>query len=112
MAFTIDSGSSEPPFEQLRRQVTEQATDGRLPAGHHLPTVRALADTLGLAPNTVAKAYRALETSGVVETHGRRGTFVASIEPGDAAAATYVRAARDQGLDLDRALRMIERHWA
>ena len=46
-----------------------------------MPTVRALADQLDLAPNTVAKAYRKLEEEGLIEGRGRRGTFVAGRLP-------------------------------
>jgi len=66
------------PYEQVRAQIAEQARSGALPVGYRLPTVRGLAESLGLAPNTVAKAYRALETDGVIETRGRNGTFVAA----------------------------------
>ena len=43
-----------------------------------MPTVRALAEQVGLAVNTVARVYRELEADGVVVTEGRRGTFVRS----------------------------------
>jgi DNA-binding transcriptional regulator YhcF (GntR family) len=94
----LDPGASEPPYEQLRRQIAAHAASGELPAGTRLPTVRALAAELGLAVNTVAKTYRALETDGVVVTEGRRGTFIApggaagGVEAGEAAAA-YVAVA-------------------
>ncbi|WP_217170842.1 GntR family transcriptional regulator [Streptomyces sp. AC512_CC834] len=72
----IDDGA--PPYEQVRAQISEQARSGVLPVGYRLPTVRGLAESLGLAANTVAKAYRALEGDGVIETRGRNGTFVAA----------------------------------
>ena len=63
----------------------------------------------------MAKAYRALETDGVISTEGRRGTFVASAAAGadgrDAAAA-YVAAARRQGLTLPEAIRLVEQGWS
>jgi DNA-binding transcriptional regulator YhcF (GntR family) len=74
--FEIDPGSTVPPFEQLRRRIADQAADGSLPPGTRLPTVRRLAEDLGLAPGTVARAYRELETDGVIETRGRHGSFV------------------------------------
>nr|WP_202488568.1 GntR family transcriptional regulator [Streptomyces sp. SID5473] len=89
--IAIDTASGVAPFEQLRARIAEQARSGALPAGYKLPTVRGLAEQLGLAPNTVAKAYRALEGDGVVETRGRNGTFVAAA--GDAAARELARAA-------------------
>jgi DNA-binding transcriptional regulator YhcF (GntR family) len=76
--YPLDAVSDVPPYEQLRVQIASRAASGELPAGTRLPTVRALAAELHLAVNTVAKAYRALETDGVVATEGRRGTFVAS----------------------------------
>jgi DNA-binding transcriptional regulator YhcF (GntR family) len=72
----IDPQSQVPPFEQVRMQLAAQAAAGELPAGTRLPTVRALATELGLAVNTIARAYRELEQAGVVETRGRHGTFV------------------------------------
>ncbi|MFD3837855.1 GntR family transcriptional regulator [Streptomyces sp. NPDC058642] len=78
MTLKIHIDDSAPPYEQVRAQISGQARSGVLPVGYRLPTVRGLADTLGLAANTVAKAYRALETDGVIETRGRNGTFVAA----------------------------------
>ncbi|MDX3523817.1 GntR family transcriptional regulator [Streptomyces scabiei] len=94
------------PYEQVRAQISEQARSGVLPVGYRLPTVRGLAEQLGLAANTVAKAYRALETDGVIETRGRNGTFVAaagSAAEREAAAAAGVYAERVRRLGLDEA---------
>ncbi|MEU6313549.1 GntR family transcriptional regulator [Streptomyces sp. NPDC047014] len=93
LKVTIDgSAGSAAPYEQLRAQIADRARTGRLPAGFKLPTVRGLAEELGLAANTVAKAYRALEADGVIETRGRNGTFVAAA--GDAAAREAAAAAQ------------------
>ena len=114
--YPLDASSDVPPFEQLRAQVASRAASGELPAGTRLPTVRALAAELHLAVNTVAKAYRALESDGVIATEGRRGTFVASAAGTDTtdardAAATYVATVRRLGLTLPEALRLLERSW-
>jgi DNA-binding transcriptional regulator YhcF (GntR family) len=113
--ITIDPTAAEPPFEQLRRQIADGAATGTLPPGHQLPTVRALAAELGLATNTVAKAYRALEADGVVQTRGRAGTCIASRRMHDAeaddAASGYAMLARRQGLSKQEALRLVEKHW-
>lgn len=101
LKITIEAGSGVAPFEQLRARISEQARSGALPVGHRLPTVRGLAEELGLAANTVAKAYRALEADGVIETRGRNGTFVAAA--GDAAARELAAAA---GAFADRAKRL------
>jgi DNA-binding transcriptional regulator YhcF (GntR family) len=66
-----------PPYEQVRAQIADAIENGALAAETRLPTVRHLAGDLGLAVNTVARAYRELETAGLVETRGRHGSFVA-----------------------------------
>ncbi|MFF4751205.1 GntR family transcriptional regulator [Streptomyces sp. NPDC002514] len=109
MTLKIHIDDSVPPFEQVRAQISEQARAGVLPVGYRLPTVRGLAESLGLAANTVAKAYRALETDGVIETRGRNGTFVAAAGPAAAreaatAAQTYAERTRRLGLTEAEAL--------
>ena len=74
--ISIDPTSSVPPYEQVRSQLARRITDRDLAVGTRLPTVRALAADLGLAVNTVARAYRELETAGVVVKRGTTGTFV------------------------------------
>ncbi len=78
MDLVVDPHSSIPPYEQVRLGVIGLIDAGSLAAEDRLPTVRELAAELGLANNTVAKAYRELEMSGVTETRGRNGTFVAA----------------------------------
>ncbi|MFC9297320.1 GntR family transcriptional regulator [Streptomyces sp. NPDC057011] len=104
LKITISGAAgSAAPYEQLRAQIADRARSGRLPAGFKLPTVRGLAEELGLAANTVAKAYRALEADGVIETRGRNGTFVAAAGEGaarEAAAAAQAFAERVHRLGL------------
>ena len=69
--------AAEAPYEQLRARLLAEMQDGTRAAGSRLPTVRQLASDLGLAPGTVARAYKELEAVGAIETHGRGGTFVA-----------------------------------
>lgn len=115
---TLDATSAVPPYEQLRSRVAALVHAGTLPAGAKLPTVRGLAKDLGLAVNTVAKTYRALEADGVVETRGRAGTFVASralaTPPAEVSrlAAELSSAARRQGLTLDETRTLVERAWS
>ena len=73
----IDDDSNRTIYQQIMAQVKEAAATGRLRPGERLPPVRELADLLGIAPGTVARAYRELEERGVVVTQGTRGTFVA-----------------------------------
>ncbi|MFC8503134.1 GntR family transcriptional regulator [Pedococcus sp. NPDC057267] len=74
---TIDPAVADPPFEQVRAQVAQRIADGDLREGDHLPTVRSLAAEIGLAVNTVARAYKQLEADGLVTTGRRAGTVVA-----------------------------------
>ncbi|MFB7058910.1 GntR family transcriptional regulator [Streptomyces vinaceus] len=109
LKIRIDGAAGAPaPYEQLRAQIAQAARSGELPVGYKLPTVRGLAEELGLAANTVAKAYRALEGDGVIETRGRNGTFVAAA--GDraareaaSAAQAYAERAKRLGLSFDEA---------
>lgn len=112
MTITIDSTSPVPPYEQVRVQLARQIGDRTLVAGTRLPTVRQLAADLGLAVNTVARSYRELEDSGLVETRGRAGTFVSAI--GDQvrvraqeAAARYAATVVGLGLDPDEAVQLV-----
>ena len=111
-----DPVADQPPFDQLRSQVARRVASGDLPPGAKLPTVRALAAELGLAANTVARAYRELEADGVVVTEGRRGTFVAVTEASSSvdarsAAQEYAAAARRLGLSRAEATRLVEQAW-
>lgn len=81
MIVRVDADSPVPPYEQLRRQIATSIAGGQLPAGHQLPPIRQLAADLELAPGTVARAYRELETAGLVVSHGRRGTRVVEAPP-------------------------------
>ncbi|MEV5973265.1 GntR family transcriptional regulator [Streptomyces sp. NPDC051921] len=108
LRISVDALSTTAPYEQLRAQISESARSGELPVGYKLPTVRGLAEDLGLAANTVAKAYKALEADGVIETRGRNGTFVASASDAASrlaatAAAGYATEAHRLGLTRDAA---------
>lgn len=99
--ISLDPTNSTAPFEQIKIQIIRQRATGDLKPGDKLPTVRRLAQDLKLAPNTVAKAYRELETDGYIETRGRSGSFVT----GDAEAVTkQVHAAARQFLHSTRNL--------
>ena len=112
MIVTVDPAAPEPPYEQVRRAIVDAVASGVLGPGARLPTVRELAGSLALAANTVARAYRELETAGVVVTQGRRGTFV-SDPPGDAtaearaAAADYARRCSELGIAPADALTLV-----
>ena len=73
----LSDTSAKPFFRQIVDQIKEAIAEGRLIPGDRLPSVRRLADSLDLAPGTVARAYKQLEEERVVETDGARGTAVA-----------------------------------
>ena len=110
----VDPDSREAPFEQVRAQVEALIRSGRLVPGDRLPTVRALAVDLGLAANTVARAFKELEAAGLVETRGRAGTVVASGEHAAEAALgvlaeRFVAAARAAGVADPAAVEIVRR---
>lgn len=110
MRITVDHGDAVPSYEQICRQVVSLVEAGELHPGDRLPTVRGLADELGLAVNTVAKAYRELETRGAIETRGRSGSFVTGSDTRRAAgeaASSFVAKARALGLSDDEALALV-----
>ncbi len=78
MHLQVDTSSPVPPYEQIRAQLQTMVTSGALPEGTRLPPIRQLAGDLGLATNTVGRAYHELELEGLVETRGRHGTVVRS----------------------------------
>ena len=123
LQLTIDPKAATAPFEQVRTQIAAAVAEGRLDAGTRLPTVRQLAADLGLAANTVARAYRELEADLVIATHGRGGTFVRSdvvdeptthssaADAARVAATDYVHSVRRLGLSAPEALRLVENAW-
>jgi DNA-binding transcriptional regulator YhcF (GntR family) len=74
--LTIDTASSTPPYEQLRDQLARYIVSGQLAAGSKLPAIRQLAQDLGLAPGTIARAYTDLERAGLTRTRRPQGSFV------------------------------------
>jgi GntR family transcriptional regulator len=114
---TVDPRSPVPPFEQLRISIRQLVATGALPLGSRLPTVRRLAADLGIAPGTVGRAFRELESEGIIETRGRHGTRVkrAPRLPRVAerekrirdAAATFAAVVAELGIDPDIAVERV-----
>jgi GntR family transcriptional regulator len=67
-----------PYYQQVLVQLKTLVAMGRLQPGDQLPPVRKLAAQLLINPNTVARAYRELESEGVVESRQSAGVFVAN----------------------------------
>jgi|SRR6185312_6790564 len=76
MTFRLDMHSGVPVYRQIIDQVHAARASGAVRAGDRLPTVRQLAVDLSINPNTVVRAYRELEITGVVSTQQGTGTFI------------------------------------
>ena len=74
--LSVDVTAATPVYEQLRAQIAGHIGAGSLRRGDRLPTVRGLAADLGIAVNTVGRAYSELESAGLVRTARRVGTIV------------------------------------
>ncbi len=113
----IDPSSKAPAFQQICDGIMRDVEQGVLVPGAQLPTVRDLADEVGLAANTVAKAYKQLAAEGHVVTRGRNGTFIlagrAGALGGDSAQAAqvFVAAAKRSGLSVNEAIGLLRRTW-
>jgi GntR family transcriptional regulator len=92
---------------------------GQLRAGDEVPSVRAMAVRLRINPNTVARAYRDLESLGVLETRRGKGTYVARRAGSESKKATraviearateFIEAARQGGMSEQGILEMLQR---
>lgn len=72
----VSPNDDAPIYRQVVRQVVEGVASGALAPGERLPSLRAMAQQLAVAPLTVKKAYDVLEADGVIETRRGQGTFV------------------------------------
>lgn len=111
----IDPADPTPPYEQLRRQLATLITAGALAEGTRLAPVRQLAADLALATGTVARAYRELESEGLVRTARGAGTRVTAPQHALTAAQrrarlarTYVEGARLLGADDETLARALD----
>jgi GntR family transcriptional regulator len=112
VAITVDMLAASPPYEQVRAQLAGHIRAGAIKPGEKLPVVRALAADLGVATNTIARAYRELESGGLVTTRRRVGTIVqAPASPAgpelQGQAVAFVRAARESGLSDDAVIDLV-----
>ncbi|HEY1429282.1 MAG TPA: GntR family transcriptional regulator [Candidatus Tumulicola sp.] len=109
--LVVDERLETPPYRQIADQLRGAIESGVLPCGTLLPTVRQLAGDLGIAPNTVARAYADIQSEGWIVSEGRRGTRVAEPAPAAAlssrreglqeAAERFVRSLRQRGFGAD-----------
>ena len=76
MQIRISATDGVPIYLQIVNQIKYAIASGRLTPGEELPAIRVLAERLLVNPNTVARAYRELETAGLVEKRRTAGTYV------------------------------------
>ncbi|WP_110588299.1 GntR family transcriptional regulator [Microbacterium suaedae] len=114
MIITLSGAAA--PTDQIRDQIRGLVSSGRLAADQRLPSVRQLAKDLGVAPGTVAKAYKALEAEEIVITRTGGGTRVsprAATTPREVieAARSLTETCVQTGTDLDEAIRILRAVW-
>jgi len=76
MLMHISTRNGVPIYVQLISQIKHLIASGRLSTGSELPPIRTLAEQLLINPNTVARAYRELESAGLLTTRRGAGTYV------------------------------------
>jgi GntR family transcriptional regulator len=108
--FRLERRSNVVPYLQLVEQVRRALRTGMLEPGDRLPTVREVAGSVAINPNTVLKAYRELEHEGLVEGRPGQGTFVVGSLAGPSLAShaalrreliAWLRRARRAGLEAE-----------
>ncbi|MDD9207011.1 GntR family transcriptional regulator [Georgenia sp. 10Sc9-8] len=116
MAFRVILTDGASPAEQIRDQIRGLIATDRIAAGERLPSVRQLAKDLGIAPGTVAKAYRSLEQQGLLQTRVGGGTRIsptASTMPPAVIdhAHALARASTDADVSLEDTIRVLRAVW-
>jgi GntR family transcriptional regulator len=117
MQVRISDQDGVPIYVQLINQIKYLVCSGRLQTGEQLPPVRKLAEQLLINPNTVARAYRELESAGIVTSRQGSGVFVAEgISPLarreqdrilQARIDTLLTEARQLGVDVETLIRLV-----
>jgi len=108
ITFHLNKRSGVPPYLQIVEQVKQALRLGILREGDRLPTVKEVVGMIVINPNTVFKAYRELESQGLVEGRIGNGTFARALPPGPPPEvqtalsdklSAWIAAARTAGLD-------------
>ena len=73
--ISLDLKSGLPIYEQLKRNIVRLVAIGAAKGGDQLPSVRSLARSLGINPNTVQKAYQDMEKEGLILSVVGKGSF-------------------------------------
>ncbi len=97
--FTLNPSTGQPLYLQLIQQIRHAVDTGVLQAGDALPGIRTLAQQLVVSPNTVVKAYSALEQQGLLELRHGSGAYV-SARPATRSRAERMRTAQERVREL------------
>ncbi len=119
MVIVLQDGSDVPVFKQIRNQIVMGISDGRLKPGEKLPTVRTLAEEIGINSMTVSKAYQLLKQEGYITTDRRNGVRVKEqflIQPGLSAESEQqlrrlVSEARISGMSRDEFVEIVDKYY-
>ena len=76
----INHRDSRPIYEQIKDGIRRLAMTGAAPPDSKIPSVREMAGTLSINPNTISRAYKDLENEGVIYSVPGRGSFIAPID--------------------------------
>lgn len=77
MLISLDYQSRIPIYEQIVNNIEKYVAVGILKEKQQIPSIREMASSLGVNPNTVKKSYDILENKGVIVTISTKGTFIA-----------------------------------
>lgn len=76
MNISVDSNSRVPIYEQIINKIEELVILGILAPGEQIPSIRDLAISLGVNPNTIKKAYDILNDKHIIRSDSTKGTFI------------------------------------
>ncbi|MBQ5911149.1 MAG: GntR family transcriptional regulator [Clostridia bacterium] len=114
--ITIDYKSRVPIYDQITAGFIRLKTLGVLKPHDKLPSVRSMASSLGINPNTVQKAYAILEADGVIYSVSGKGSFISDDQNADAAILSAakndfkmaVENAKSMGLSFDELTNVLQ----
>jgi DNA-binding transcriptional regulator YhcF (GntR family) len=95
MNLEIDFRSGIPIYLQVVERIKERLAAGQMKPGDQLPTVRSLAADLRVNFNTIARAYRIMDESGIISTQQGRGTYILEMPPAEVIGSIRAKALED-----------------
>ena len=90
--FSLNYRDARPIYEQVKDGLRHLVVTGAIQPGDQLPSVRALASSLAINPNTIQRAYNELETEGYIYSVAGKGSFASGTADADAARRETLRA--------------------